>query len=429
MNNLQTILLKYIKVGKRFRKEHDVDDTFVNSIREKGIIQPITLNQNLELMAGGRRYLGSILAGKKDIPALIRDTSDELDLREIELMENMNRKEMRWDEKVALVKRIHNLYLEKDPTWNGRKTAEAINKSIGGVSDALSMANSLEQIPDLSKAKTEKDAKKVIERITKKEIVKTLRKEQEKRMEITGKSQIALASRDFQIGDAFEELQGLIDMYKDMNTISSIKFMEVDPPYAVDIQSTRKSTTIRDGKEMDEYNEIDKEEYPTFLAKLCPLLYKLMSSDSWCIFWFGEAWQAHVSTALQDAGFKIGLPAIWVKNRGQTNRPNLLLANCYEAFFPCRKGNPTLHSPGHSNVFQYPTISNRYHPTQRPIELMEDILQTFALPGDIVCIPFLGSGATLKAVYKQNMNGFGWDLNQYNKDQFLLTLEEDVKDE
>ena len=41
-------------------------------------------------------------------------------------------------------------------------------------------------------------------------------------------------------------------------------------------------------------------------------------------------------------------------------------------------------------------------------------------------IPFLGSGATLLACYREGMNGFGWELNKENKEPFLAAVEKDI---
>jgi ParB-like chromosome segregation protein Spo0J len=46
----------------------------------------------MRLLAGGRRIHAALAAGLTVIPALVRQVEDELDSREIELMENVFRK-------------------------------------------------------------------------------------------------------------------------------------------------------------------------------------------------------------------------------------------------------------------------------------------------------------------------------------------------
>lgn len=68
-----------------------------DSIREKGIIQPILVrkleNGNFEIIAGERRWRASQLAGLKEIPAIIKD-SDTKEVLELALIENIQRENL-----------------------------------------------------------------------------------------------------------------------------------------------------------------------------------------------------------------------------------------------------------------------------------------------------------------------------------------------
>lgn len=69
------------------------------SIREKGVLQPILLRSvsgrsyMYEIVAGERRFRASKLAGKTEIPALIKTISDD-NAREIALIENVQRENL-----------------------------------------------------------------------------------------------------------------------------------------------------------------------------------------------------------------------------------------------------------------------------------------------------------------------------------------------
>jgi DNA modification methylase len=66
--------------------------------------------------------------------------------------------------------------------------------------------------------------------------------------------------------------------------------------------------------------------------------------------------------------------------------------------------------------------ANKVHPTERPIELMQDILQTFGHMGANVLVPFLGSGNTLLAAANLNMKAFGFDLSPEYKSEYILKV-------
>ena len=81
------------------RREFDEEalQDLAHSIKEIGIIQPITLRQisdnRFEIIAGERRWRASQLAGLKAIPAYIRTIKDE-NVMEMALVENIQREDL-----------------------------------------------------------------------------------------------------------------------------------------------------------------------------------------------------------------------------------------------------------------------------------------------------------------------------------------------
>ena len=81
------------------RREFDQEalQELANSIREIGIIQPITLRQvdddKYQIIAGERRWRASQLAGLTAVPAYIRTIKDE-NVMEMALVENIQREDL-----------------------------------------------------------------------------------------------------------------------------------------------------------------------------------------------------------------------------------------------------------------------------------------------------------------------------------------------
>ena len=424
---LKTVEIKKIKVGERFRKNLKNIDQLIESIKEKGVVQPITLNKNLELMAGGRRLHAATEAGLDKIPALIRDTSDELDLREVELIENVFRDDLEWHEEAQLVKRINDLQEEKGGRGSKGRTAEILDKSNSWVTRKLQMASALEAMPELKVISAEDKAVKFLKNQEEKIVVNELRRRQEKHIsEVHEDNFLRIASANYIVGDVFEGFESFIELRKEMPRAAQFDLIEVDPPYAIDLNAIKKGEA---SDELERYTEISVENYPDFLLKLSRNLFDSCAPNAWVIFWYGPTWHTAVFATLRAAGFTVDdIPAIWDKGSGQTNQPELYLARCYEPFAICRKGNPSIRKRGRSNVFRYSpvTSTDKYHPTQRPIELMREVISTFAMPNMKVLVPFLGSGVTLRACYLEGLLGTGWDLDENNRNRFLLQVEEDI---
>lgn len=71
-----------------------------------------------------------------------------------------------------------------------------------------------------------------------------------------------------------------------------------------------------------------------------------------------------------------------------------------------------------NGIFIYPVVQGkkRIHTTQKPVELMEDLLKIHSNPGDVVLDAFMGSGTTAEACIRtgRNFTGFELDKNYYN---------------
>ena len=119
-----------------------------------------------------------------------------------------------------------------------------------------------------------------------------------------------------------------------------------------------------------------------------------------------------------------GIPGIWVKGGGQTQQPSLYLANSYEPFFYARKGGGRIVRQGRSNLFEFRVVNpdNKIHPTERPIEMIQELITTFCEPQSMVLVPFAGSGNTLLAAANLNMKAIGFDLAQEYKDAFIVRV-------
>ncbi|MCX7929137.1 MAG: ParB/RepB/Spo0J family partition protein [Chlorobi bacterium] len=97
-----TALIEITKVRpNRYQPRQDFDagalEELTRSIREKGVIQPITVRRiedGYELIAGERRVRASIEAGLTMIPAYILDVERDTDMLELALIENVQRENL-----------------------------------------------------------------------------------------------------------------------------------------------------------------------------------------------------------------------------------------------------------------------------------------------------------------------------------------------
>lgn len=151
----QIVTLEQIAVISNTRKEFDEADIkeLSESIKQKGVLQPILLRPlpvplkdnpkaKYQLVCGERRFRASKLAGKKDIPAGIRNMTDE-EVIEIQITENLMRKDISPLDEAAAFKQILD---------TGKINVEELGKRLGKEKDYINRRLRLnEMFPEFKK--------------------------------------------------------------------------------------------------------------------------------------------------------------------------------------------------------------------------------------------------------------------------------------
>ena len=65
-----------------------------------------------------------------------------------------------------------------------------------------------------------------------------------------------------------------------------------------------------------------------------------------------------------------------------------------------------------SNIFEYAKDNDGYHPTQKPVKLLEDLIQTYSNEGETVLDFTMGSGSCGVASVNTNRNFIGIELDK-----------------
>lgn len=58
------------------------------------------------------------------------------------------------------------------------------------------------------------------------------------------------------------------------------------------------------------------------------------------------------------------------------------------------------------------TSTPKVHPTQKPVPLLERLIEIFTDPDDVVIDPCCGSGSTLRAAIQKNRKAFGFEIKK-----------------
>ena len=103
------VKIETIKVKKRVRRDLGDVDALKESLRTYGLLNPVTLNKDNELIAGERRLEAAKMLGWTNINAVILDNITPAEQLELELEENNQRKEFTKEELLEGYRRLERL--------------------------------------------------------------------------------------------------------------------------------------------------------------------------------------------------------------------------------------------------------------------------------------------------------------------------------
>ena len=124
-----------------------------------------------------------------------------------------------------------------------------------------------------------------------------------------------------------------------------------------------------------------------------------------------------IATELEACGCTVKEMIQWQKsNPMPRNRDRLYVTACEFAIWAVKGKGWTFNrqrSTYENTIFQYPIVSakGRIHTTQKPVELMRDLILIHSNQGDVILDPFMGSGTTAVAALETGRNFVGYEID------------------
>jgi len=154
--------------------------------------------------------------------------------------------------------------------------------------------------------------------------------------------------------------------------------------------------------------------------------YKKLKKGGTLIMFF-DLWKI---TTLKDIMEKYKFKQIrfieWIKTNPQPRNSKVnYLTNCREiALLGVKDGGPTFNSSYDNGIYSYPLQGgkNRFHPTQKSLELFEALIKKHSNEGDIILDTFLGAGTTAIACRNTKRKFKGCEISKeyYDKINEIL---------
>ena len=184
----------------------------------------------------------------------------------------------------------------------------------------------------------------------------------------------------------------------------SVDMILTDPPYGMNLKPQRKFGKFH-GDLIKNDNNLDWCE--TFFLEC----HRLLPKNSAAIVFCSHHCIAEFILAARSASFDIKNLVIWDKKQfgmGGNWRPK------HELILICTKGRFVTHSNSLSTIIEFKRThhTKSVHPTQKPVDLMQHLIEQPDYNPEIILDPFMGSGSTGVACVNTGRKFIGIEMDQ-----------------
>lgn len=215
--------------------------------------------------------------------------------------------------------------------------------------------------------------------------------------------QTSCATNDnFVVGDRYHHPSGVLylgDCVRRMQAMpnGSIDFVLTDPPYGVNYKD-RTGRSIQNDVNLDWLQPAFKE------------MYRVLAPNSFAVSFYGYNRIGEFAAAWQAAGFRMVGHFAFEKHYA-SNRGRGYTRRRHENAYLLVKGHPRSPANPPADVIRWGRYTgNRLHPTQKPIEPLQKLIEAYCPTKGTVLDPFSGSGSTAHAAVLKGRRFVGIDL-------------------
>lgn len=140
-------------------------------------------------------------------------------------------------------------------------------------------------------------------------------------------------------------------------------------------------------------------------------IYRILKDGCHCYIFCNDKNLQELLNEATSVGFRESNVLVWVKNNACPNR--YYMKNCEFVLFLYKGKAKPIVNMGSKAAFECQNINGRrkHHPTEKPIDMLEMMIENSSKDGDVVFDPFIGSGTTGVACVNTNRNFIGMELD------------------
>lgn len=389
--------------AKEERQRKDMGDltSLINSINQIGIINPVVITREGQLIAGERRLSAAKEIGLPYVPVRYLEDLSPSQLKLVELDENIKRKDIDWKENVLAVKEYTEISRKENPSITGAAIADQLGLDPSQWSRHMGMAEYLEAghealcaAPQFSVARgiwERAEARKNAENLD--EIDAALGVPPLSSTPVTVEADLANEIIDEQLAPIYVGDFATTSSYRG----PKINFLHCDFPYGIGADDHDQGSAKAFGGYED-----SAAGYWSLLDTLESFMTQHLAKSVHLMFWFSMLHYEQTRLRLESMGWRVNpVPLVWYKsdNAGILPDPRRSPRQIYEVAFLCSLGDRFLVG-AKANTFAHPLGQKTYHMSEKPVAMLNHFFQMFVDETTVMFDPTCGSGNALIAAHR-----------------------------
>lgn len=369
-------------------KEQDIAE-LAESIKRIGLINPPVITSDHKLIAGETRLEACRLLGWTAIPIQFVDDLSPMELKRIELEENVKRKALTWQEECFALRELYSLEKAENSSLTIQDLADVCGFSRRWVTDRLEVANEIQSgNEEVGKAGKLSVAVNMVGRAKSRRQASALTKlettvDQTVPTIVKKKAESPFIFADFHLWQ--EKYDG-----------PKFNLIHCDFPYGINVaDAPRQNSAIKD------YYKDSPDVYWGLLERLNLSMQNCVSDSAHLIFWFSMEYYSQTLSVLSEMGWRIyPFPLVWHKsdNAGVAPDPQRLPRRTYETAFFGIRGDRKLTERGTRGMsFAFPGFRKEdSHVSEKPAPVLKHFMEMICDEYSSVLDPTCGGGNALK---------------------------------
>lgn len=452
----------------RQREKAEADQSLIQSIESQGLLNPIILHDDGTLIAGERRLDAFRKLNHDAIPARIFEKLSLIEQHEIELMENLARKQLSWQEEAKAIGGYHKIRTDAFSGWTTMGTGNALGLSASTIQRYLIVADQLADeevrgcltigaalnlitaradrarvaamsrgldiagaapiiIPppvDPNATPAERTAALLQNATLNKHAGGTIDQLDQQLANINAGKIATEALRREQAREVSHDVILNTDFLTWAESYTGDKFdvIHADFPYGKNYSGSRSRRT---GKAHINPAYLDSPDiFFALLEGFLDYQDNFCFPAAHCLFWYDMQYHQPVIEAFESAGWKLvqPFPLIWTKGfQGVASDPRRRPRHCYETALLFARGDRKITKL--TNDHFAATTDEKLHLNQKPLIMLEHFLSLIVDEFTAVLDPTCGSGSAIVAAQRLKANRvLGLELDTSNAEvaRFLL---------